>query len=44
MSNLQEYNGRYAESEYESAFINFLEAEGWNYSLGNNSYQIKIRT
>lgn len=36
MSKLQEYNGRYCESEYENAFISFLEAEGWEYSFGNN--------
>ena len=36
MANLKQYNGRYCESEYEYAFIGFLEAEGWNYSSGNN--------
>ncbi|SEK33873.1 type I restriction enzyme, R subunit [Pseudobutyrivibrio ruminis] len=34
MTKLKEYNGYYCESEYEYAFIGFLEAEGWNYSLG----------
>ena len=29
MAKLKEYNGRYCESEYEDAFISFLEAEGW---------------
>lgn len=43
MSNLQEYNGRYTESEYESAFINFLEAEGWEYSLGDNVKRVTNR-
>lgn len=32
----KEYNGHYCESEYEYAFIGFLEAEGWNYIAGNN--------
>ena len=36
MAKLKEYNGRYCESEYEYAFIGFLEAEGWNYIAGNN--------
>lgn len=36
MSKLQEYNGRYCESEFESAFISFLENEGWNYLHGNS--------
>ena len=36
MARLKEYNGRYCESEYEYAFIGFLEAEGWIYSSGNN--------
>ena len=31
MARLKEYNGRYCESEYEYAFIGFLEAEGWEY-------------
>ena len=36
MAKLKEYNGHYCESEYEYAFIGFLEAEGWKYTLGNN--------
>lgn len=36
MAKLKEYNGRYCESEYEYAFIGFLENEGWNYSFGTN--------
>ena len=32
MARLKEYNGRYCESEYEYAFIGFLEAEDWKYS------------
>ena len=36
MANLQNYNGRYCESEFEYAFLSFLEAEGWNYLHGNS--------
>lgn len=36
MSNLQEYSGRYCESEYEYAFLSFLEEEGWQYMSGNS--------
>lgn len=36
MAKLKEYNGRYCESEFENAFISFLENEGWNYLSGNS--------
>ena len=36
MSKLQSYNGRYCESEFESAFLSFLEEEGWHYLHGNS--------
>lgn len=36
MAKLKEYNGHYCESEYEYAFIGFLENEGWNYSSRTN--------
>lgn len=36
MAKLQNYNGHYCESEYECAFIAFLEEEGWSYSLGKD--------
>ena len=36
MAKLQEYNGHYCESEYENAFIGFLEAEDWMYLSGND--------
>jgi type I restriction enzyme, R subunit len=36
MAKLKEYNGRYCESEYEDAFLGFLEAEGWQYLSGND--------
>lgn len=34
MAKLHQYNGRYCESEYESAFIAFLESVGWTYTPG----------
>lgn len=34
MSKLTNYNGRYCESDYENAFIGFLEVEGWQYVAG----------
>lgn len=43
MANLKEYNGHYCESEYEYAFIGFLEAEGWDYIAGNNINRISKR-
>ena len=36
MAKLKEYSGHYCESEFEYAFIAFLEAEGWQYLAGNN--------
>ena len=41
MGELKEYNGRYFESEFENAFISFLEAEGWNYTQGNHINRLK---
>lgn len=35
MAKLKEFNGHYCESEYEYAFIAFLEAAGWSYLAGN---------
>lgn len=35
MAKLREFNGHYCESEYEYAFIAFLETEGWKYLPGN---------
>ncbi len=43
MAKLKEYNGHYCESEYEYAFIGFLEAEGWNYIPGNHINRISKR-
>ncbi len=36
MAKFKNYNGRYCESEYEEAFIGFLEAEDWQYLSGND--------
>lgn len=36
MAKLKEFNGHYCESQYEYAFIAFLEAEGWQYVSGNS--------
>ena len=36
MPSLHNYNGRFCESEYEDAFLAFLEAEGWHYLSGNS--------
>ena len=36
MVKLQEFNGRYCESEFECAFLAFLENEGWTYTSGND--------
>lgn len=43
MAKLTEYNGHYCESQYEYAFIGFLEAEGWKYIAGNNITRISKR-
>ena len=42
MAKLQNFNGRYCESEYENAFLAFLEQEGWNYLAGNSILQISL--
>lgn len=36
MAKLKNFNGRYCESEYEYAFLGFLERENWTYTSGNN--------
>lgn len=43
MAKLQEFNGRYCESEFECAFLAFLEAEGWAYTSGNEVNRITKR-
>ena len=36
MTKLHNYNGRYCETEYENAFLSFLEEAGWNYLPGSS--------
>ena len=36
MPKLQNFNGRYCEWEFEYAFLNYLEKEGWQYLSGNS--------
>ena len=36
MPKLKNYNGRYCESDYENAFLGFLEEEGWQYLPGSS--------
>lgn len=48
MAKLQDYNGHYCETEYEEAFISFLELEGWTYTSGkmisrNSKQDVLIR-
>ena len=43
MAKLQEYNGLFCESEFECAFIAFLQDEGWEYLLGNNVKRVNKR-
>ena len=43
MAKLINFNGRFCESEYESAFIAFLEAEGWRYLSGNKLARKEIK-
>ena len=43
MTKLKEYNGHYCESEYEYAFIGFLETEGWDYISGKNIKRVSKR-
>lgn len=43
MAKLKNYNGRYCESEYEYAFIGFLEMEGWEYSSGSKISRVTKR-
>lgn len=41
MARLRQYNGCYCESEYESAFIALLTAEGWEYTAGGDIARAK---
>lgn len=40
MAKLKDYNGHFCESDFEYAFIGFLEKEGWNYLAGNKINRI----
>ena len=42
MAKLQNFNGCFCESEYEFAFISYLEAEGWIYLPGTKLKREKI--
>ncbi len=43
MAKLKNYNGRYCESEYENAFLSFLEEEEWQYLPGSSIPRISKR-
>lgn len=43
MAKLENFNGRYCESEFECAFVSFLEAESWTYSAGNKINRVTKR-
>ena len=43
MSKLTNYNGHFCESDYEYAFIDFLEQEGWQYMAGDNIQRANMR-
>ncbi|MDE5583308.1 MAG: HsdR family type I site-specific deoxyribonuclease, partial [Ruminococcus sp.] len=40
MAKLKNYNGRFCESDYEYAFISFLEQEGWTYLSGDKMSRV----
>ncbi len=40
MSKLKNYNGRFCESDYENAFISFLEHENWTYLPGDKMNRV----
>lgn len=43
MARVKKYRGHYCESEYEDTFIEFLKAEGWDYTSGNSINRISKR-
>lgn len=43
MARLKNYNSHYCESDYEYAFLTFLEEEGWDYAAGNTISRINKR-
>ncbi|NLG04607.1 MAG: type I restriction endonuclease subunit R, partial [Clostridia bacterium] len=40
MAKLKNYNGKYCESDYEYAFISFLEHEDWKYLPGDQMKRV----
>ena len=40
MAKLKNFNGRFCESDYEYAFISFLEKEGWQYLAGDKMERV----
>lgn len=43
MAKLKNINGRYFESDYENAFLSFLEEAGWNYLSGGSIPRVSKR-
>ena len=43
MAKLIDFNGRFCESDYENAFISYLETEGWLYLPGNKLARKEIK-
>lgn len=43
MAKLINFNGRFCESDYEFAFISYLETEGWQYLPGNKLAREEIK-
>ncbi|MDE6730199.1 MAG: type I restriction endonuclease subunit R, partial [Oscillospiraceae bacterium] len=43
MAKLKKYNGHFCESDYEYAFISFLEKEGWQYLAGDKMKRVYAR-
>lgn len=43
MARLKNFNGRYCESDYENAFLSFLEREGWQYLSGGGIPRVSRR-
>ena len=43
MAKLAEFSGHFCESEYEYAFVGFLENEGWTYCSGNDIDRVTKR-
>lgn len=43
MAKLQNFNGKFCESEYEQAFLSYLQEEGWKYLAGTQVVRHKKR-